>query len=674
MKTVYLTISALLAGKGFPISLTDEPPKSDDPPGPDFLPEDLSYPASKTGDDPAGKIDIVKTAATMRDEKGQSPQFKTIGRRLTRFLTQSESGRDWLEDRVATLALADGHHRTILRIASPELRSLPWELMRDEWDTTFFTNPNAPVVHWSAMPPASQIPLQKWPLRVLVVVGSAANDESISAEEEVHGLEDALRNFGRLVELNVRWRPSLEELRAEFVNDFRPHVFHFIGHGRTVGGSTFLRFDLPAPVGGIKVDGRWDMDAIRLLVQEWAPRLVFLNACRTDDPLKVEETVALTEAFATRVPAVIGMRGNVRGEVAAAFSREFYRVFAFDKPVDVAFAKARLAAAAGFPMDRRDWILPRLTLSVDPDAVLPMQPRPLEAERIKIEQIEEFLALPRFVNRSKERLKLCNRLDPLDSDPIDKETRYQDLIVISGESEVGKSELLRYALAGCKLRGWQVAYVTMGDGIARSFVNTLRLIRGDPSITGLARSTLDPAAFSEFNHQLNHLEELAKNRLPEMPAGVIDEIDPKREIPAELKAAVAPKLAESLALALQRAAGGSPLVVALDQVEIEKSDCVTFLIPHFLKPLAERFWPPLRLLLVLRKDQFTSYGLETLAPDPIGVEKFAPEEFILYGAEYCRRFKFPLGEKLEKAIEGIGGALSKPWEPACLRFLDQFMK
>lgn len=653
-----------------------EPPKPDALLGPDFLPEDLSYPASNTGD-AGGKIDIEKTATTMRDEKGPSPQFKIIGRRLTRFLTQSKPGRAWLDDRVKTLALVDGHHRTVLRIGSPELRSLPWELMRDEWEAPLFTNSKAPISHCSAMPAASQILPQKWPLRVLVVVGSPAEDKSILAEEEVHGLEDALRNFGRLVELNVRWHPSQEELRAEFVNDFRPHVFHFIGHGGTAGGSTFLRFDVPTPPGEVKVDARWDVDTIGLLVQEWAPRLVFLNACRTDDPLKVEETTALTEAFATRVPAVIGMRGNVRGDVAAAFSREFYRVFALEKPVDVALAKARSAAAAGFPIDRRDWILPRLSLSVDPDSVLPMQPRPPEAERIKIERIEEFLALPRFVNRSEERLRLCNSLDPLDSDPVDSKTPYRDLIVISGESAVGKSELLRYALAGCKLRGWKVAYVTMGDGFTRSFVETLRLIRGHDRGSGLAQSTLDPAAFYEFNHQLNHLEELAKNRLPKMPKGVIDEIDPKREIPAELKVDVAPKLAESFALALQRAAGSSPLVVALDQVKIEESDCSTFLIPHFLKPLAERNWPPLRLLLVLRKDQLTSYGLGSLGADPIRVEAFAAEKFSIYGTEYCRRVEFPIADDVREVVQKVANRLKaqgKLWTPPLLsRLLDPLL-
>jgi hypothetical protein len=120
---------------------------------------------------------------------------------------------------------------------------------------------------------------------------------------------------------------------------FKPHVIHFIGHGRYEDGHGEVAF---ADAGG-GVD--WIPDD---KFAEWAKhkelKLVFLQACESalGDPHKSVSGMALKLAH-QNIPAVIAMQDKVENEVANTFACSFYDALAKRQPIDLAVKAGRKA-------------------------------------------------------------------------------------------------------------------------------------------------------------------------------------------------------------------------------------------------------------------------------------------------------------------------------------------
>jgi len=80
---------------------------------------------------------------------------------------------------------------------------------------------------------APETEAMSWPIRLLIVVG--VNDPAIEAQREVEKIEDVLRTVNRLVDVEVIEYPTINDLE-EKCKCFRPHVFHYIGHGGSTKG------------------------------------------------------------------------------------------------------------------------------------------------------------------------------------------------------------------------------------------------------------------------------------------------------------------------------------------------------------------------------------------------------------------------------------------------------
>ena len=113
-----------------------------------------------------------------------------------------------------------------------------------------------------------------WPIRLLIVVG--VNDPAIEAQREVEKIEDVLRTVNRLVDVEVIEYPTINDLE-EKCKCFRPHVFHYIGHGGSTKGKTHT-FSCVAhnkTVRGLRSNRKHVADL------GLGPRFAFLNACRS---------------------------------------------------------------------------------------------------------------------------------------------------------------------------------------------------------------------------------------------------------------------------------------------------------------------------------------------------------------------------------------------------------
>jgi AraC-like DNA-binding protein len=67
-------------------------------------------------------------------------------------------------------------------------------------------------------------------LRVLIVVGNDPADDMIQAEDELLAIEAAAQSKNDEVLLRALIRPKPEDIKEALLK-FRPHIFHFIGHG-----------------------------------------------------------------------------------------------------------------------------------------------------------------------------------------------------------------------------------------------------------------------------------------------------------------------------------------------------------------------------------------------------------------------------------------------------------
>src|SRR5262249_4971370 len=154
--------------------------------------------------------------------EGTSPDLERLGTELHDLVIAGDI------DAALRRARARGPYRLLLKVEPSDLDALPWELMRNDGMPLFTSTrmPVARVAPWfnrEFTPPG-----MCWPLRVVLVVGSA--DEKIHVEDEINYIRDGFRKVCGLVDLEVIRLPKRADVR-KIVGSMQPDVFHFIGHG-----------------------------------------------------------------------------------------------------------------------------------------------------------------------------------------------------------------------------------------------------------------------------------------------------------------------------------------------------------------------------------------------------------------------------------------------------------
>jgi CHAT domain-containing protein len=153
----------------------------------------------------------------------------------------------------------------------------------------------------------------------------------LRTEAEVRGVQQALRGskYRDLVEVTPRPAASAQDL-LDAINDIRPHVVHFSGHGWSDGlvmdnGSV----DTPK---GQELD--FELLAKLLAATTTPPTLLVLNAC---------ETLGGADLLLPAVPVVVAMSDTIADVAASVFASQFYAAIASAQTVGVALAQAKVA-------------------------------------------------------------------------------------------------------------------------------------------------------------------------------------------------------------------------------------------------------------------------------------------------------------------------------------------
>lgn len=602
------------------------------------LPTDLAI--KPPLDDPESPAQTL-TAKRLIELAAQSPVPAEVGLYLYRLIFRGKLAAEW--DR-----LRGESSRLILRIGREPrlalLHALPWERMHDEEGHFLALSAGKPLARWADPPPTLEASVTDWPIRLLIVHGAEPDGgtgaaQQIGADAEMHALERLLatRTLRHEVEYDVLEHPTRQQI-VEACKVVRPHVLHIIGHAQSLASGGELLLWQPGVGNQPAFSDSWKAADIRLMLQEVAPRLVFLNACRSSTagiPVAAPLPLAsLTQAFLQAgSAATIGMQGEVSGDLACVFAETFYRTFLENQSLDIdaAVLKARLAmtgARVGASVvDDADWAFPVLTRSVGPAEVLPHTPSRLVAG-----------VAERFVARLPERreahlaIRCCKPAKGVS----------QHLAIIVGRKGSGKSYLSEWTVQACRRSGQGVASVAFDPQDKVDWLDALRWIRdGQRRAAGMrpmpvgptADWPLQPHAFRLFNHGLNQrLAGLATFDLPPDPLAVIPDDGHSLSESPDRSETLTEDTIGAFCDALNIASTEGGLVLKLDQIDgVDRQSFSKVLMDGLVRPIALGALPKVRLLLVLETEQWNEHRAEfdrlALQPNVVHVPYFRSGEF-----------------------------------------------
>ncbi len=267
----------------------------------------------------------------------------------------------------------------VLHNEAVELSALPWEFINMTWrnEGSFLAGQQTDLI-LARFVPESDPPRVFQPddesekLRILVVLSAPGELDIVDAGGLIKQLKD-LQSPQIIVELLDQ--PTRRSL-PEKIGDFKPHIMHFIGHGKE-GRLALIHEDKyieeqksensvresqskePKPIE--YADWR-DSNSIKSLFDSHSPHLVFLHACKgaarelLPDSLRSFSSTARELAY-TKIAAVIAMQYAISNDEATRFARKFYGQIREGMDIDEAVVVARYDLGTFPPINstRNSW-------------------------------------------------------------------------------------------------------------------------------------------------------------------------------------------------------------------------------------------------------------------------------------------------------------------------------
>lgn len=231
--------------------------------------------------------------------------------------------------------------------ASSRLASLPWEFLcgpdRAGGNDGRFLVLTPGLMLSRSVPPGTPeraaVTVKK--VRILPVVGDAHNDWLGTVDYDP--ALTAIRAVGGRDDFDIL-DPAVEVTKADLANRVaatRPHVVHYIGHGRFSEQTGKGSIALHAAGGGTCWVDEDDL-ADRLCSDDWAPTIVVLHACEGGRNEYEYRHAGLAPSLVRRgVQCVVAMQYPVTNETAVEFSSALYDALAHHQYLDEAVQTAR---------------------------------------------------------------------------------------------------------------------------------------------------------------------------------------------------------------------------------------------------------------------------------------------------------------------------------------------
>lgn len=240
--------------------------------------------------------------------------------------------------------------RIQLRMEDEEIIDLPWECLYNPVAKLWLAaNPLTPLSRYVDAQAPTPLQVQP-PLKLLIATAEPNTLESINAKAEVEAVTRALTPLLRhkLVTAKLLEHTTRGSLRRA-MDEFRPHLFHFVGHGWLAGKACGLILEADDGIGEkLRAESLCE-----LLRQSEQLRVAVLNARNTSRTALVLARAGI---------AAIGVQDKIRTQAAIPFCRSFYEAVSGSVPLDVAINRARFSIRLECGGDRRDWCGPTIFL------------------------------------------------------------------------------------------------------------------------------------------------------------------------------------------------------------------------------------------------------------------------------------------------------------------------
>lgn len=165
-------------------------------------------------------------------------------------------------------------------------------------------------------------------IKALFLAANPGSTKRLAIDEEMRAIEQKVRaaEHRDVLIFQSAWAVRPDDL-LQLLNQHRPHIVHFSGHGSHAGLSLASN------------DGQNKLVTTRALTALFATlkdniRLVFLNACYSREQ---------AQALVTSIDCVIGMKDSIRDDAATVFASSFYRAIGFGRSIQEAFEQGKTA-------------------------------------------------------------------------------------------------------------------------------------------------------------------------------------------------------------------------------------------------------------------------------------------------------------------------------------------
>ena len=256
----------------------------------------------------------------------------------------------------------------------PEFAALPWEFLCipeevNQGTIWLGTDPNLIFSRRRALwNSAKTIQLeQDEKLRIALAISAPENEGPVEYAEVQEYLEELAKEQSERIELLPIINPATTT-KIDRLLEKKPHIFHFIGHGRfeDEAEKKVGKIALGKKVGK-KILARWVSEQFfaQLFVRH-RPGIVVLQACEGGKQSAYEAFKGVaSKIVAQSIPVVVAMQYKVQNATANAFSTEFYRRLAKGEPVDIAAQNGRHYVALKTYYLGNDFATPVIFMSVE---------------------------------------------------------------------------------------------------------------------------------------------------------------------------------------------------------------------------------------------------------------------------------------------------------------------
>lgn len=204
-------------------------------------------------------------------------------------------------------------------------------------------------------------------IKILFLAANPQSTTPLGLDEEIRAITQKIRSadYRDYLELVSAWAVRPDDL-LQYLNEHKPHIVHFSGHGSTKGEIVLVdnqQRSKPVNTSALKALFSTLKDNIQIVV---------LNACYSR---------LQAEAIMEEIDYVIGMSDVIGDEAAIIFAASFYRAIGFNRTVQEAFDQARTALLLeGIPEENTPELL--VSSGVNPSKKLVEQSSDVTAQRL----------------------------------------------------------------------------------------------------------------------------------------------------------------------------------------------------------------------------------------------------------------------------------------------------